>query len=224
MVGSTFAKARQEALTYRLGDEVTRMAIPENLSAEEAMRTLQTFLSMARSSAQSRGAKGNASYASVDIMDRVGADASSQISGDVIKRALLTQITGSVSPKVLVGNSSLNAFVGEPVSLEVTVAANPMVYRAGYILGETDIFGDRGTADVYRQVSEYISEKISAKLKADGMIQKLGAESPFGSVSTTDILNLVDQIRKEGRRVILKVVIRSDTRAADPVKLNFQIR
>ncbi len=224
MVGSTFAKARQEGLTYRMGEEVIRMAVSENLSSDSALRSLQTFLSMARSSAQSRGAKGNANYASADIMDRVGTDASSQIPGDIIKRAILTQITGASTPKVLVGNSSLNAFVGEPVSLEVTVIPNPVVYKAGFILGETDIFGDRGTADVYRQVSEYISEKVSPRLKADGMIQKLGSESPFGSVSTTDILNLVDQIRKEDRRVTLKVVIRNDTKAADTVKLNFQIR
>lgn len=224
MVGSTFAKARQEAITYRIGDEVVRMAVPENLSSDAAMRMLQTFLSMARSSAQSRGAKGNANYASADIMDRVGPDASSEISAEVIKRAVLTQITGSLTPNVLVGNSSLNAFAGEPVSLEVTVAQNPLVYRAGFILGESDIFGDRPTADVYRQVSEYISERISARLKTDGMVPKIGSDSPYGSVSTTDILNLVDQIRKQGRRVILKVVIRADTRAADPVKLNFQIR
>lgn len=224
LVGSTFSRVRQEPITYRIGDELVRMPVDPNLNGNQANQAVQTFLSMARTSAIARGAKGNTNYSAADIVDRVGATGTDSIPAATIKRELASRLQASSQPLVLIGYSSLNAFAGEPVSMEISVLPNPVVYKAGETIAETDIAANRSTSDIFNQISDFITKKVRGRLERDGMIAKVGSDTPYGSVTANEILSLVDELKKEDRRVNLRANVVNETHAGDVIKLSFKLR
>jgi predicted nucleic acid-binding Zn-ribbon protein len=223
ILGSTFATARKAPMTFKFGEEVVRMAVTSKLSEDDAKASLDVLLSMARTSASARGAKPNGPYSSADLVDHQDVVMNRTIPASEIRANIVRQITDQTEDLVLVAYSSLNAFEGEPVSLEIGVFKNPIVYRAGTNLAETRIDGSKDEPTIFRQVVQFLADRVSARVAKDQLIPRSGSEQPFGEVTTEEILNLVTQIRKADRRVLIRAQVDDDTRASDRVKLRFQL-
>lgn len=223
-LATTFRKTRTAPITYFQGDEVVRYPLPRGMSAADAERALTTFLSLARTSASGRGAASNGNFDAADIVDQADPVQDRVITAAEQKAALIRRITNLPETGVLIGFSSLNAFQGEPVSLDIALVPNPMIYPDGTRLAEGVIDGSKDSGAVYDQIAEMLQTKITPKARTDKMIPRNNSDNPFGTVSTAEILNLVESIRAVNRRVLLRVFSDGDTRAADSLRLRFSIR
>lgn len=223
LLGSTFATARRSRMTYKYGEEVVRMALPKDLSPDAAEDSVRVFLSMARTAATERGAKGNGPFAAADVVDHQDVVTRRTIPAPEIITNVTRQITNQKDEHVLVAYSSLNAFEGEPVSIEIGVFKNPVVYKQGTTLAEIRIDGTKDEPTIYRQVVNFLADKVTGRVAQDQVIPRSGSEQPFGEVSTEEVLNLVTQIRRADRRVLVRAQADEDTRASDRVRLRFQL-
>lgn len=221
---TTFNKSRNNPMTYRSGEEVERMPVPAGLTEDQAESTLVDFLRKARTTAADRGAAPTDKFEAADIVDHVDQSTGDTIPSERIRHELVRQIAGASGDLVLVGYSTLNAFAGEPVSLEVQVFPNPVVYRPGQVLAESKIDGKRDPAQIFDDVSKFLGTKVKARAKQDRMLARLGSDEQFGSLTPEEIFDLVGRVRAADRTVIVVAQADGETRAADPLKLKFKIR
>jgi len=223
-ISSTFEKTRLNPMIFRRGDEVGRLEIPARALEAEAAEAFDRFLATCRVAASARGAKPNGPFMAADIMGKTGGVLSTEVTPAQIRQAAVRQLTDSKTDLVLVGYSTLNAFAGEPVSLELGLYPNPVIYRDGEILSQTMVEGQREASVIYRQISEFLATKLSDKVRSDKLIPKVGDEGPFGSVSTDEILEAVIKARRLNRKAFVRAIVVKDTRSAGPLRIRLDVR
>jgi hypothetical protein len=141
-----------------------------------------------------------------------------------IERSVVNSISRIGFEQVLVATSGMNAFVGEPVPLEIRWFPNPIVLRKGDLVAESRIDGTLSSSDVLAQITEFFRKSVRSKAHELGMVPVLGQESTFGSVSNEDLLALLSSIKEANRRIRLLAFAGQDTRAGDPLRLEFRLR
>lgn len=152
-----------------------------------------------------------------DIIDRPDGT-----TADKIKKMLLAKLVGNSQPMALIAVSSLNFYQSEPVAIDVLLKPNPLVYRRGDVVQQADINGNATDGDIIRALTAF-GASLKEKAQKDNMIPRNNGDA-FGSVSADEVFNLVSGVKQAGRVVRLQAVVLSDTRAADPLKLDFRIQ
>ncbi|MDR3690921.1 MAG: DUF3084 domain-containing protein [Fimbriimonas sp.] len=216
--------SRRQPMIYRFGEEVARLPVRPGLGAGAARNELTTLIRMARVEAQRRGARATARFPVAGIFDHTDQGSGDTITTQSIERQVEAQISGSKNELVIVASSSLNAFQGEPVSLEITVMQNPLVYAQGQIIVESVIDANRGDATISEQFSKFLQQTVRERALKDGMIPVANSDVPLGQVNLPQILQVTEQLRRADRRVRLAAVAAATTHAGDPLKLEFQLK
>jgi uncharacterized protein (DUF3084 family) len=216
--------SRVAPLTFRIQEEVARTSVDEGMSQANAEAAMNRLLRAARFAAIKRGARPNDEYPEASIVERRDPETKEVISGEELQRQIVRQIVGSRQPLVMVAYSSLNAFKGEPVSLDVVVYPNPLVYRHNQLVAESRIDGRRDMTEIYRQVVGFVGAQLREQAREDKMIPMAGTEETFIDVPTETVAKIVYDIKTAERPVRLLALATTDTRAGDPLKLTFQTR
>lgn len=214
---------RYAPVTFRIQEEVTRISVDSDLSEAGAEAAMDKLLRAARIEALKRGARPNDLYPEAGIMERRNPDTRERISGEELQRQIVRQIVMSGQPLVMVAYSSLNAFKGEPVSLDVVLYPNPVVYKHGQLVAESRVDGRRDDSEIYRQVADFVGPKLRERARQDRMIPKGLNLSPV-EVPGETLMKLVGDVKAAERPVRLVALAASDTRAGDELKLAFQVR
>jgi hypothetical protein len=210
-------------MIFRAGAEVARLSVDPGLSFDRAEAALTSLIREARVVAKERGARPNGPYPEAGIFQHSDKVTERPISSDELNREVISKVAGSPEPVVMIATSSLNAFQGEPVSLEVTVLPNPLIYKANYIVSDVRIDGKKDSLTILNQIN-VLGMKLRARAQQDHMIPRVGAEELFGQLVPADVLQLVDLVKSSDRLVVLRAITDRDTRAADPLQLRFAIR
>lgn len=225
---SAVKASRQEPLTFGAGEEVARITVPGGTRAKDADAALRSLLRTARVVAEGRGAKGHKAgvrtFEVADVMDRLVPETETRVTADALKQVVVDSATGRVQDMVLVATSSLNAFRGEPVALDIAVLPNPMVYRRNETVAEARIDGSLAEDRILGQLSDFVGNRVRERAVQDQMIPRANTAAPFGEVPPLDVLSLVRDVKKAGRTVRVQALAGKDTHAADSLKLEFKIR
>ncbi len=211
--------SRTMPLIFRMGQELVRLSLPSGLDRDASRTSLTSLLRSARILADSAGARGDPSAGIWyrDTAERV-------ITVEEQEQAIVAAITGQKDNLVLVATSMLNAFQGEFVALEIKAYRNPVVYRAGQVILETRINGTETEDRILQQINEFVQTGVRKQAIDDKMIPVQGDVASLGEVSQEDVLNLMREIKGASRVVRVLAVALQDTRAADPLKLEFRLR
>jgi Protein of unknown function (DUF3084) len=223
-LSQTFEKSRFNPLEFKMGVEIARQPLPAGMTGVQAANALDSFIRLVRAEATKRGAKASGKYLEADIVDHTDRTTGATITSQEIKNRLVRDLLKASTDVVVVAYSSLNAFAGEPVSLELAIFPNPPVYRAGQILAETKVNGKKTAPEIFAIVSDFVGTKVKARAEQDKMLPRVGADVQFGSISSADILDLVNRIRDADRTVTVRAVADVDTRAGDELRLRFSLR
>ena len=224
----TTRTSRTEPLTFRRGEEVARIVVPAGSDEETAANAIASLLRTARSEASERGAKGHRAngqnFEAAEIVGRQDPKTGAVASPELLRRALVANVAGRKDDQVLVATSSLNAFNGEPVSLDIAVLPNPVVYRRNDTLAETRLDGAQPEDRILAAFTAFYNDKVREKAARDRMIPRAGTLTPFGGLSDADAWTLVQNVKRTGRSVKVQAVAGSDIRAADPLSLEYRVR
>lgn len=210
-------------LIFRVQEEVTRIQVDSGLSQANAEAAMSKLLRGARLEAIQRGAKPNEQYPEASIVARRDPITGETVSGEELRRRIVREIVSSGQPLVLVAYSSVNAFKGEPVSLDVVLYPNPVVYKHGQLVAESRVDGRKDDSEIYRQVAAFVGPKLRERARQDRMIPR-GSELAFGDIPGETLMKLVGDVKAAERPVRLIALAAGDTRAGDELKLAFQIR
>lgn len=214
--------SRTQPVMYQMGEEIARIQVPAGLSPEDAANELSRLLRAARAEAEDHGAKPRDSVASANIVERV-------IEGRLVSpedqmKSIVNRLTGLSDDLVLVATSSLNAFVGEPVSIEIQSFRNPIVFEEGTMVAEGRVEGDRPEEIIVAQISEFVTKQIRDLARSKGMVPTLGQEERYGMLPQNTLIELMRSARANDRRVRIQAFAPKDIRAGDPLTLEFRIR
>ncbi len=182
------------------------------------------MLRRARVAAQQHGAKPHGKYAEAGIFAHSDEITQAPISTEMIEREIIRKMVGSTQGQVLIAVSSLNAFHGEAVSLEVSVLPNPLVYTSGQLIAESVIDANKGDAVIWQELQTFFQGKLKQQALKDGMIPIANSDIAFGQLSGPDIIQVVEQLNRTGRAIRLQAHAAGDTHAADTLKLDFRQR
>lgn len=216
------ATSRYQPLMFARGEEASRLQIEPNLADAQARLELARLIRSARVEAEARGAQPGQGVPSAGIFPRD--DRGALISIEDQEREIVRGISRMEEPLVMVARSALNAFKGEPVALEIRWYRNPVVFHAGEVIAEGRIEGNLSIGEILSQISDLLTTKVKERARSVGMVPVAGKESSFGSVNPAAVMEIVNQVKETGRPVRLQILAHAETRAGDPLALDFRIR
>ncbi len=224
MLNASLGSSRYQPLIFAVGEEVARLSVPADLTVVQAQTAVNTLVRQSRTLALDKGAKDRGDRPAAGIFERIDPATKQAIPMDAVIQKVIQSISGKSQPQVLVTTSSINAFKGEPVSLEMSTFSNPMVYRAGDVLAEAQINGRRNEEIIFEDVTKLILGKVKDRAQRDHLLPKLGTDPSFGVVPPADLLGLVVKIRAADRIVRVQAYVDTATQAADPLRLKFRVK
>jgi uncharacterized protein (DUF3084 family) len=212
-----FVQTRLSPLIFSRFQEVARLSVPANLSSKQADDAFDSLLVKAQNEAAARGGRPQGGFKVADIIDRPDGT-----TADQIKKMLHDKLVGNHDPVALIAVASFNSYEHEPIAIDVLVRPNPVIYRRGEVLEQTDLNGEASDTEIIRELTAF-GASLRDKAEHDQMIPRSSGDA-FGSVPADQVLTLVNGVRQAGRVVRLQAIVQSDTRAADPLRLDFRFR
>ena len=110
------------------------------------------------------------------------------------------------------------------MALDLVKYANPLVYAKGQVVAESKIDGSESRDVVMKQVTHFFSVNLTEKTHQDKMIPDPEDQPGYGTITYDRLYGLVDSVKLKGRQVRLVAKAQTDTHAADPLKLDFEIQ
>jgi hypothetical protein len=217
-----FFQGRLSPLIYSFGEEVARIDVAPGLPKDAARSMLDALLHRSIRAAADRGAKptnNGIPEASIPPFKTTGRS----VTTDEQEEAVVHQLTNAPQSLVVVANSTFNTFAGESVCLSIRAHPNPVVYKHGQTIAETRINGRLSEYEVLQQITEFLSNNVSAQAKKVNMVLVVSTREPAMAVTMPELLELVKAIRLTGRTVKLIAQADGDIRAAGPLKLQFHV-
>lgn len=209
---------QNEPMIYRKDDELVRLPIEERLGSDDARRAVENLLSLARNQASAKGAEAAQGINVVGFSS--GPNGMTPLE---VQSSLIRGITRLRDPVVLIATTPVNVFKTQPVQLQVRVIPNPLVYRMAETIVSTRIDGTKSFDQIVEAVRSFLSDQVTLKAISDQMIPRQGQDSPLGEVTIRQITDVVQAIQAQGRSVKVSAVAKQDTRAADPLQIEFRV-
>lgn len=218
---------RDGRITYRLGEEVARISLAPGGSVWRVQNNLEALLTAASKKAESRGAKPSVETGRAALIPARTLESGESVGEmDALSEASKS-IRAANQDVVIVLVAGSNAIIGEPVPTDLKILRNPVVLRGGVTLGEIDLPNTRSRQDCADRLFAFLSGDIRNALLEAGVIPPTLGESVETSIVTLsgdEWLSLLESTRQFGSRVKVIVKVASDLRAADPVRLKFELR
>jgi len=228
-VVKTTTALRNGRITYRVGEEVTRMSLPTGGGEWKNHNALEGLLTLASRQAQQRGARTAADgIRAVWIpTQRVQDDEGRELT--ITEFAALHEAAKNITKEkeevVVVVTALGNAVVGEPVPVNIRTWRNPMILRAGASLGELTLDGTRSGSEIADVLYTFLRGTVRQKLLDSGTIPVGDSvEASVGETSVETLLKALDAVRATKAKARVTVRVARDLRAADPVALAFDVR
>jgi len=242
---------RRGRITFQVGEEVTRQALPMSLSAAEAESALWQMLARAAGAAAARGARAPEGGREVFILPKQIAAASGAANGDAgaplptsaetqmidedesMTAAAQTIARAAEEVAVLVV-AAANAVEGEPVAVELRTFRNRRVLKENAVVGQLTLDGTRPQAAVADALYAFLKRDVHKQLldagvippspDARGRVDGSDEDETLVSLHGGQFLQLLDEVRRAGSSAQVVVRAARDLRAADPVALRFEVR
>ncbi|HEY0868194.1 MAG TPA: DUF3084 domain-containing protein [Fimbriimonas sp.] len=222
--GGAVAVSRFQPLMFGLGEEIARLSLPPMATEEEALKAIRNLVALAQRTAEEKGAEARGPFPSAGIFERTDPTTHRVFKPEELEEQLAKSVAYQEDGQLLIAVSTLNAFRGEPVSLEVAVAENPLVYKASDVVAEARVDGKKEESVILGQITDFVSNQVKEQARLDRMIAKRGVEAGFGSVPVSELYELVNRVKTARRMVRLQAVAAADTRAGDALKLDFRVK
>lgn len=218
------ANVRTSSLTYERGQEVARQRVAAHPSVRQAHDAIRALLRLASSNAQARGSGIRPNSESCVFLPEVREQDGHAVTSQEIEDEITQKLVDSDQEAILVATAETNSFKGEPLPLQIIAYHNPVIYHRGDVLGTLDIPRRLSMSAVWTRFNTFMSGPIHNRALGDHMIPALGHDDSLVNVEPTRTIDLLERMAHGDRAHQLLVVARGETRAADPLLLDFVIK
>ncbi|MGC4045358.1 MAG: DUF3084 domain-containing protein [Armatimonas sp.] len=225
-VTSSAQALRDTRIIYRVGEEIDRISIAPTSSVYRVQNRLEALMTTGGKKAETRGAARGGDLGRAVVIPTRSSGAESMNEEDVLREVSNAVRKGNENVVVIL-LSSENAVVGEPVRSDLRILRNPLILKEGAVLGEILLPDTRVRQDTADRLYAFLRGEVRDNLlKAGAIPPALGgdAEASLVTLSGDEWLSLLDEARQAGWRARVTVRIARDLRAADAVRLTFDIK
>ncbi|MFN8218580.1 MAG: DUF3084 domain-containing protein [Fimbriimonadales bacterium] len=219
--------SRTRPMIFGMNEEIARLPLPRTQPQHEgeALAAVRRVQLQASSAADTRGARPvPGGTLSAGIFSRKADDGRVITIEENRRRPFHQAMAGQRDELVLIAYSALNAFQGEFVALTLRPYRNPMLYRTGETVVEGRIDGSQSDNTIYNQITAFLEQQVTNAALAKGMIPGRAPKAGQPGSTRLGVLSLVKQISEFGRPIRIVAYAAEDTRAADPLRLDFKFR
>ncbi|MFZ2956873.1 MAG: DUF3084 domain-containing protein [Candidatus Ozemobacteraceae bacterium] len=202
----------QELVVFRKDEPLAAVVIKEKQSREVVTKEIGAFLRVVASKARSRGLH----VKSEDAMMEENREGLGKMA-DLITASATEMVIGAVAGE----NISIGEALGK---VRFLVRPNDLIFQAGQEIAAIGINGAIDRGDIAKALQEFM-EEINHEVVRQGMIGNplTGRFGDLSSESTLSFYDMVNQIKKLGRRLNLIAVVKEDTYAVGPLSVSFRI-
>lgn len=221
---STFS--RQSSLMFLRGEELGRIIVPGNLSESEARNIVLSLLRLTRSAAIAKGAKPDLNYPFTQETGLLeNRPDRSEMTNAEAENLWVKRIQGSRETRLLVARAATNRFSGEPVTLELSLYPNPIVFRAREVIAEGRADGREPDQVIFAQIRDFVKTYVNAKARRVKMIPVTTRDGEsFGELTAETLFQALGVIRSTGRQLRLQAVATRDIRAGEQLEFELVVR
>jgi uncharacterized protein (DUF3084 family) len=218
---------RLKAVSYLRGEELSRVSIPAHPSQSDALSAYRAVLRRAKAIAADHGAKPD-----IEVYPFSGTAGSllfgngqSYMTEEEVEKFWVDAIRKQSDETVLIAKAAENRFETEPVTLEIDILPNPIVFRKGEIVTESKIDGRSSEIEILNGIREFLRTYVNIKARSRKMIpvQSRDGES-FGEFTQGQLLSAVAKVKAVPRQLRLVAVAQQDIRAGEPLAIEIEVR
>lgn len=224
----SYLALRQGKFSLRAGAELGRRTLDPHLRPEAVRAKLIDLLDEVSAAAITHGAVlGDNGRAVCIVSKRIVTLAGRQDADEAASlNALIDRVAASDTPVVIVANAVNNSVEGEQVLIELTPFAVRRIFAKDEEVAQCVLNAGQPTDRIFDSIVQFLNKEVrDAALKA-GTIPQTDPETGqqrVGSIETSDLLKLTEQIRRKGGQVVLTAVAKDSLTSADTLRLEFKL-
>lgn len=218
---------RQTTINFLNGEEIARMPIDHEISTREATNAFRSLMRTARSVATERGSTTDITYpfysqAGFEIPDKTGQN---YLNADQVEKYWVDRFVRVPDNQVAVLTASGNRFVGEPLSLQMQLYPNPIVFRKGEIISDYRLDARNSDSDIRSSIREFLRTFVNTRARSRKMIPVVSRDGEsFGQFSEDQFFEAFARAKTIHRLVRIVAVAHDDIRAGDPLAIDLEFR
>ena len=217
---------RSQPISYLRGEEVTRLSFRAKPTVSEAAGTFRSLLRRARSLASDHGAKSDPDYPFSGSAGMIVSDANNRALTEAdVEKYWVDQMRDFGKEGFLLAKTYENRFVSEPVTLQIDILPNPLVFRKGEIVTESKIDGRISEIEILNGIREFLRTFVNTKARQRNMIPVQARDGlSYGEFSQDQLLKTVAKVKAVPRISRLVAVAKQDIRAGDSLDIDIEVR
>ena len=217
---------RTQTISYLRGEELARISVPGKPSSADATSAFRVILRRAKSIATDRGAKSAPDYPFVGSAGIIRGDSlRGYLSEGDVEKYWVGEIMSFSTETVVIARALANRFASEPVTLELVLQANPIVFRKGEIVTESKIDGRISEIEILNGIREFLRTFVNTRARQRNMIPVQSRDGlSYGEYTQDQLLSTVAKVKAVPRLVRLVAVARQDIRAGDTLDIDIEVR
>ena len=227
--GDRYAALRQQPIVLRSGEMLARRTLDAHARPELARRALQELMRDAGAVALLRGAGRGENGSAAMLLNRqnvalVGSQASDE---RATLNAFVERLSGQEAPMLITANTLTNTVTGEQAIMDFVARTVTPTFRKNEVMAESGLIdGGKPTRQIIDAIVQFLQNDVrNAALKRGTMPQidpQTGAQQ-VGSFGPSDLVELMDKVRRMKGPVTITAVAAENLNSAEPLQLNFRL-
>jgi uncharacterized protein (DUF3084 family) len=225
-IAGDYDRLRTDRIAIHRGEDLARVTIPAQSAPDVVRKQVQALLSEAHLAALSKGASLGTGARAIEFDSMVpqAEDSTAPMSEDDYIDAIVRSVEWSPSPVCILAEAVQNTRQSAPAKINFRPYTNRLVYGRNQKLGSRRIDSSMPPAQIVDELVEFVKETGQVALNK-GMIPRFDGtgEPQVGSLSTTEIATLMDEIRNVGRAARISAWTSRDIYSSDKLELRFRV-
>ncbi len=213
-------------ITFNKDEEITRRAVSGGISIADARLEIQQLLTQANRVANERGVTAGANGMYVYIPRMILPD-KTIFDEDRCLEALANEISSSKGEVVVIVSSLFNTTANEPARIMVKPFWNRLIYSQGQTVAQMEFKTKSKDEDLLSSLIAFLRNEVRNNALDAGLIpvrEKDGELAPVGQVNGTELLQVIEQLRKYRGNAVVTVIAANNTYSSGPLKLTFKVK
>ena len=215
---------RLAPITFQKDEEIARVAIAPKITVDEARTLYRGLIRKAKSIATERGAGSSQADPFSGSAGIILPNTNGEPMGeDQVENLVVQQFKNTKQEEVFILRSATNCFDVEAVPLKFEVHPDPIVFRKGEIVAETQYKPKSTDSEIRASLREFLRTFVKTKARSRKMIpiRNRDGES-FGELGEDQYFEAFIRAKSISRNVRMVAVAQDDIRAGDPLNINLE--
>ncbi len=229
-----FEALRTRRIAIHGGEDLSRIVIPANARPDSVRKLIYQSMEDANRVAVGKGAKpGDQNLVrAIQVVDKqfiaetpFGSIRPVSVSEPDRINALVHKLSLVDTPVCLLVIAVANSVEGEPAAIDFQPFNDWLVYPKGRVIATHNVSGKDGPEKLFPNIMTFLKDLGQSAIQR-GIIPRIDpmTGSPeVGSLNWTELVGLVDRVRRYSGEVHITAFAKDDTKASDPLNLDFKV-